>query len=127
GAGTHSITGRYFGDANFNVSVSPALTQTVNQAATSTSLTSSPNPSVAGQAVTFTAGVASGGGVPAGSVEFFDGTASLGMVSLNGGSAALTTSALGAGSHQITAVYGGNVNFLGSTSAALSQTVAAPT
>lgn len=116
-AGSHSISARYLGSANFNISASPALTQAINQAATSTSLTSSLNPSVSGQAVAFNANITSSGGVPFGNVEFFDGMTSLGVVPLNGGSAALTISTLGTGSHQVTAVYGGNSNFLGSTSA----------
>src|SRR3990172_9769988 len=48
-------------------------------------------------------------------------------MSLSGGSATLTTLALTAGSHSITAVYAGGGNFLGSTSTALLQTVEAPT
>jgi hypothetical protein len=56
-------------------STSPVLTQTVNKVGTNTALTSSPNPSAVGQAVTFTATVtsASGGGTPIGTVTFMDG------------------------------------------------------
>ena len=63
-AGTHTITAVYNGDANFSVSTSTALAQSVNPARTTTSLTSSPNPSVYGQSVTFTASVSQSARVP---------------------------------------------------------------
>jgi hypothetical protein len=55
--GSHSITAVYGGDGNNTTSTPAALTQTVNQAATSTSLASSLNPSAPSQSVTFTATV----------------------------------------------------------------------
>ena len=94
---------------------------------TSTVLSSSLNPSVFGQSVIFTATVTSGSGTPTGSVEFFDGSTSLGTSNLSSGSATLTTSALSAGSHEITATYLGAPSFDAGTSPALSQTVEAPT
>jgi hypothetical protein len=93
------------------------------KADTATSLTSSDTPAIVGQAITFTAQVTSSAGVPGGTVEFFDGTASLGAASLSNGSASITTSALGAGSHSITAVYRGNDDFNSSTSPALTITL----
>src|SRR5207302_2543155 len=44
--GSHNLTVSYSGDGNFNPSSSATLTQTVNQASSSTSLVSSANPSV---------------------------------------------------------------------------------
>ena len=124
--GAHSITAAYSGDASFGASTS-ALTQTVNQAATTTAVSSSANPSTAGQSVTFTATVTAnppGAGTPTGTVTFADGSTTLGTATLNGsGTAAISTSALAPGSHNITASYGGDANFTGSTSAALTQTV----
>jgi len=58
--GTHSITAEYGGDTNYNVSTSAAVSQVVNKAASTTTLTSSSNPSVSGASVTFTATVTSG-------------------------------------------------------------------
>ena len=56
--GSHNITAVYGGDTNFTTSTSsPAVTQVVNKAATTTSVTAAPNPSVFGQSVTFTATV----------------------------------------------------------------------
>jgi hypothetical protein len=122
--GSHSITASYGGDSNFSNSVSAALTQTVKPAATATAITLSPNPSTFGQSITITAAVTSTAGVPAGAVTFYDGATILGTGSLNSsGQAALSTPALTIGSHTITASYGGNSNFAGSTSAALTQTV----
>ncbi len=96
-------------------------------AATTTLLTSSANPSVRGQAVTFTATVSSNTsetGTPGGSVDLFDTTTSvdLGTISLTGGEATLKTSALGVGNHVIQATYSGESDFTTSF-ASLTQTV----
>ena len=87
------------------------------------SLVSSDNPVLVGNAVSFTAMVSSASGTPTGSVNFLDGTTSLGSATLSGGAAVLTTSSLTAGSHSITAVYSGDTVFATVTSAALTQTV----
>ncbi len=93
---------------------------------TTTTLTSSLNPSVKGQAVTFTAtvkGVLSGS--PAGSVTFKNGSASLGTGTINTSThkATLTTSSLPVGTLSITAVYAASAKFVGSASAVLKQVV----
>jgi hypothetical protein len=124
-AGTHSITAIYGGDANFASSTSPALMQTVNKVASSTSVASSNNPSVFGTAVTFTATVTSSAtSIPTGTVTFQDGAATLGTGMLSGGTAILATSALVGGVHSITAAYSGDTNFANSSSPGLTQTVA---
>jgi hypothetical protein len=95
----------------------------VNSATTTTAISSSANPSVVGQAVTFTATVGASGTLT-GTVTFRDGTAILGTGTLNASrQAMLTTSALAFGSHSITAQYSGDPSFGGSTSAGLVQTV----
>ncbi len=132
--GSQSITALYGGDENFANSTSTALTQVVNSnsgaAATTTMVVSSLNPSASGQSVTFTATVSGPSGnttTPTGTVTFMDGSTILGTGSLNGSAqATYTTSSLGTGSHSITAVYGGNSTFNGSTSAVLMQVVNAP-
>jgi hypothetical protein len=125
--GTHLITVAYGGDGNFNSSTSAPFTQTVLRAATSTTVTSSVNPSTFGQAVTFTATVSvvpPGAGSPTGTVTFKDGAFVLGSAPLSATfHAAFTTAALQVGSHSITATYGGDGNFLPSTSAPLIQSV----
>jgi hypothetical protein len=128
----HSITAVYTNiDGNFKAS-SGNLNQTVNPAPTSTTVTSSVNPSLVGQSVTFTATVSNTAGAavstatPTGSVQFMDGGSPLGgPQTLSGvGTAMLTTNALAAGNHPITAVYT-NVdgNFISSTSTSLNQVV----
>jgi hypothetical protein len=56
-------------------------------------------------------------------VTFMDGTTVLGTGTLTGGSAMHETSTLTAGSHNITVVYEGTANIIGSTSPVLVQTV----
>jgi hypothetical protein len=126
-AGTHSITAVYGGDANFNGSTSAATAQIVNQASTSTALTSNANPSTYGQPVTFTATVTSVGGTPTGTVTFRDGATVLAIVAVDGsGQATYSTSSLFIGVHSITSTYNGDANFTGSASAAVIQTVVTP-
>jgi hypothetical protein len=93
--------------------------------ATTTTLTSSPNPSTHGQAVTFTAAVGSSSGArPDGEqVSFMKGKTVLGTGTLSGGTATFTTSSLPTGTNMIQAVYGGDNNFAGSKSKTLTQTV----
>jgi len=83
------------------------------------------NPSTVGQSVTLTATVSSGSGTPGGTVQFKDGSTSLGSAqTLNGsGQASLATTSLTQGSHTITAVYSGNGTYAGSTSPGMTQTV----
>jgi len=126
--GAHSITAIYIGDNNFNAtgvgsSTASTMNQTVGQANSSTVVASSLTPSTYGQAVTFTATVSANNGTPTGSVTFKDGSNSLGTGALNAGIATLNTSTLSAGSHTITAMYGGDTNFTGSTSAGIMQVV----
>ena len=71
---------------SFAGSTSPAVTQSVDQAATTTTVGGSPNPSVVGQSVTFTATVAAaapGAGTLAGSGTFLDGATVLGTGTLS--------------------------------------------
>jgi hypothetical protein len=106
-------------------STSNTVTETINPAATTTSLASSLNPSTVGQAVTFTATVSNGStSIPTGTVTFLDGTTTLGTGPLDGsGTATFTTSTLPAGTGQITASYGGDANDKVSVSSAVAQVV----
>jgi large repetitive protein len=126
-----TIRACYSGSASPVLAASEAaLVQTVNQASTTTTVTSSPNPSVFSQAVTLQATVSvvsPGTGTPAGNVTFKDGTCAAGTTvgtdALDGtGHASVSTSALDAGSHTIRACYAGNADFDGSDGS-VSQTV----
>jgi Bacterial Ig-like domain (group 3)/Beta-propeller repeat len=92
---------------------------------TTTTISSSPNPSIYGQAVTFTATVTSYVGAPSDgeTVTFMKGTKVLGTGTLSGGSASFTISTLLAGTNYVKAVYGGDSNLLGSTSKPVDQVV----
>src|SRR5207247_1795870 len=101
--GSHSITATYSEVCRSSCRTSAVFTQIVNQAATTTTVSSSPNPSTYGQNVTFTATVSPSSAT--GTVQFFDGSTSLGSATLTGGSASVSTSSLSVGSHSITATY----------------------
>ncbi|HKW32657.1 MAG TPA: Ig-like domain repeat protein [Candidatus Acidoferrum sp.] len=127
-AGSHSITAAYSGSTNFSGSTSAALTETINQSSTATTLVSNSNPATFGQAVPFVATVqTASGGAATGTVTFFDGATTLGTasVSTNGGHnvAQFTFSGLLGGTHTITAAYSGDTNYAASTSGALTQTI----
>ena len=126
-AATHSIAATYAGDGNFSTSTSGTFSETVNQANTTALVTSTPNPSVAGQSVTLTATVSAvspGLGTPTGTVTFSDGGTSIGTALLSGTTATLATVFTSAGVQTLTAVYNGDANYAASpTSANFSQTV----
>jgi hypothetical protein len=149
--GTHAISASYAGDTNFVSSFSPSISEVVKaslQAAlvspsprtstqapgalaaigvmfgTTTSVSSTPNPSVLGQTVIFTATVSAGTSFilpPTGTVDFKEGTTDLtpGGVPLAADTpfasqAIFATSALAVGSHTITAIYSGDSFFISS-------------
>jgi Bacterial Ig-like domain (group 3)/FG-GAP-like repeat/FG-GAP repeat len=121
-AKTHAVKAAYAGDIHFNPS-SWSIRQVVEKYPTTTSLTSSPNPSQFGQAVTFTAQVTSTGPAPTGTVKFLDGTTGIGSATLSGGMAKLTKSTLTVGTHPITTQYLGNTASSASTSSVVNQVV----
>src|SRR2546426_6993148 len=98
----------------------------VNAAGTTTTITAhTPDPSVVGQAVSFTFTVvpnAPGGGTPTGTVTVSDGTQSC-SASVAAGSCSIAFSS--AGARNVTATYPGDGNFATSTSTVVSQTVGA--
>lgn len=142
--GTDTVTGTYAGSGNYRSSSGTATltvsasggggpsntttvlesNQPISAAATSTTL---------GTPVTLTATVSPvspATGTPTGTVTFMDGTTQLGTGTLSGGTASYTTVASSqlsaAGSYSLTAVYGGDSHFNGSTSSAVTQQVVAP-
>src|SRR2546430_1586558 len=129
---THSITASYNDDVNFNGSPSSALSQLVNKADTATAVTSSVNPSVSGQAVTLTATVSVNSpgsnavANPTGTVTFNEGLTTLGTgtLSTSGGvtTATFSTNRMSTSSHNLSATYGGDSNFI-TSSGSLTQAV----
>jgi VCBS repeat-containing protein len=124
-AGPQTVTAAATGGgASGNVSV--AFSATAGVASTSTGLSSSKNPSNAGETVQFTATVVwpSGAGTPTGTVAFRDGATAFATVPLGaGGTASASTAFTTAGQHSITAQYSGDPSFGGSTSPAIAQVV----
>ncbi len=128
--GTYDVTAIYSGDVDFLPSTYD-LNQIVNPASTSTSLVASPSPDTFGTPVTLTATVTptgSGAGLPTGTVDFYDGTTLLGAaaVSTVGGvqQAVLAGNAFGTvGNHVLSAVYLGEYDYAGSTSANVTESV----
>jgi len=89
-------------------------------------LTSSANPSVYGQPITFSVSVAvvsPAVGTPTGSVTLTEGSTTVGTITLTSGSGSFTTATLSVGSHSVTATYSGDTNFKGAVSAVLPQDV----
>jgi hypothetical protein len=121
---SHNITATYGGATYYVGSASTALVQVVQQATTSTLLSSSANPSIVNVSVTFTATVTGTGTTPTGVVSFKEGSTTLGQGTLNAsGVATFTTSTLTAGAHLIVAAYAGDVNNVASASTSMTQTV----
>lgn len=121
--GGHAITATYAGDNTLQPSTSSALDQVVDPNPTTTTLSSSLNPSVYPQSVTFSVAVTSAGPTPTGTVVFKNGTTAIGTASLSGGVAAFSTSGLPAGTDSITAEYEGDSFSAESVSTALAQVV----
>jgi hypothetical protein len=118
-AGTHDITAVYNGDSSYAGTTSNVIQQHVNAVTVSVALSADINPSNLNQPIKLTATVTSANGTPTGTVTFRDGTATLGNADLNSGVAVYSTSALTAGSHNITAVYAGGGGMQGGTSPVL--------
>ena len=125
--GTHTLSVAYSGDSDSSSAASPTITVTIQQAPTATALGSSLNPGTFGQPLALTASVVSNGPGMTGSVTFFDGATPLNTTALApNGTATLTTSGLGFGDHNITAVYSGDAQHAASTSTALSERIVEP-
>lgn len=125
-SGDKTIVVSYSGDSNYSGSSSDPVTHTVNPASTATTiLSTSPNPSVVGQPVTVNFSVsvqAPGSGTATGSVAVSGGGASCNGT-LTSGAGSCTLAFTSPGDKTLTAVYAGDGNFGGSTSAAATHQV----
>jgi len=102
-------------------------TLSVAKAGTTTQLNSSTSSANHGAAINFTATVSSTtSGTPTQTVTLMDGSNILGTATLNAGVAVFSIASLSSGAHSIVAVYNGDGNFQGSSSAAVPATVATP-
>ena len=127
--GRHDITAHYLAVAGMQASVSAVLVHTVSgtaPVATTTTLTG-PATSTLGQSVSFTAtATTAGGATPGGAVSFRRGGTQFATGTLNAqGVVTIATTALPAGTHQITAHYLGAAGFQPSVSTALTHVVTA--
>ncbi|WP_027346658.1 ExeM/NucH family extracellular endonuclease [Hamadaea tsunoensis] len=102
------------------------VTVQIGQGVSATTLTAGPNPVATGATLTLTAHVAAAVAAT-GSVTFSDGSTVLGTAPVAAdGSATLTTSALAAGEHAVTAAFGGSADLKPSTSDTVSVAVIDP-
>ncbi len=94
---------------------------------TTVSLTSTLNPSLTGQALTFIATISAGGDVTTGTVTFFNGDIAIAgcsnITQASNETATCTTSTLPLGSDSITATYSGDANDASAVSSVLAQVV----
>ena len=126
--GNHTIVATYGGSVAFLGSTSPSVTQVVvNSLQTTTGLSSSANPVVLGQSVTYTATVSP---TPiGGTVAFTDNGSPIARctaVSLLGDSTTCSTTPSATGAHIIVASYSGSGGFVGSMSPSLTEVVVPP-
>jgi len=131
--GVFISTGDFNGDHKPDVVVASGSLSTVTvllnvaagyRQATTTTLTSNPNPSAVNQSVLFTATITTQfGGSPSGTVTFKAGTTALGQGTVSNGQATLNYSFTSPGTNSIVATYSGDSNFLPSSSAPLKQKV----
>jgi hypothetical protein len=119
--GTHTLQGRYEGDFAYARSTTQVVSVTLIGTMTTTSLLPPPSPSACGEPLRLEATVAPS--TASGNVAFRDGNVSLGLATIVGGSAVLTTSVLGVGSHTLTAQYVSDGCHLTSTSSSLSRVI----
>ena len=110
-----SYTGDFDNKAVTTACGDPNESVTVAKADSTTTVSSSMNPSVGGQPVTFTATVTPNTAtstIPTGTVQFVvDGSNFGSPVVMSNGTAQLTTSSLTPGNHSVTAQYSGDANF----------------
>jgi len=123
--GARTLGATYAGDASYQGGSSAGVAHQVNQATTTTSITSHlPDPSTTAVPVTVAWSVlptAPGSGTPTGTVTVTTDGAETCSAAVAAGSCALTFTS--AGAHTLTATYGGDVRFTGSASAVTAHTV----
>ena len=131
--GPHAILASYSGDSNFKPA-SVTLVENVKLIPTAISVVPSPDPSTLDQTATFTAHIVTSSLLKGkinvaltGTVNFFADGILLGSTTVAGsngsGTATFTETGFDLGSYAITATYSGDPDYVGSTSAAVTQVV----
>ena len=123
--GANAIVAVYSGDAAFSTSTSPTVTQVINKANSTTTLTTSANPSslATSSTVTLTARVTPLAATP-GMVQFTRNGTNVGTpVALDSTGRVSLIQTLGVGVYSFRAIYIASTNYNGSQSAVLTQTV----
>jgi hypothetical protein len=127
----HDVTATYSGATDTEASTSDPLVQHVDRATVAVALTVSAGPTDVGDPVTLSAqvtAVAPGAGTPAGTVTFRSGSEVLATRSLGpAGAAALVTTALAPGLHELEVDYAVAASFAAGTSAPVAHRVRYPT
>ena len=96
--GIHAFLATYPGQGEFTPATSVKIYVLVNKYVVTLTLSSSPNPSLVGQAVKFTATISSVNGIPPGPVVVSEGSTTLANLNPDGsGVATFTTNSLAAG------------------------------
>jgi hypothetical protein len=121
-AGAHSVTATYSGDATYGGSTSAPVAVSVAKATPSIAISSSLNPAPYMQAIIFTIALTPANAT--GGVQLLDGATVIATLAAGTTTASVT---LNVGTHSVTAVYGGDANFNGATSAPVSQLVTTTT
>lgn len=122
--GSHPITAVYSGDVLDAPSTSTPLLQVIQTATIGITLTSSKNPALYNDALSFIATVSGSGSKPIGVITFTDGANTVLAATMDpSGQAVFTTSALSIGAHTLLATYSGDTNHTAVTSAPLIENV----
>lgn len=123
--GQHALKATYSGDTANSPTASNTLSQVVQGQSSTTALTTSSASVPVGTSVAFSVQVTGSNTLIAtGAVTFKEGATTLGTATLDGtGAAGFSTTAFAPGQHTVTAIYAGDADYAGSTSAALVETV----
>jgi len=124
GVGSVLVTANQAGNGNYAAAAPVQQTIVVNGASSAIALKTSAASGAYGTSVTFTATVTGSAVKPTGTVNFLNGSASLGTGTLNSsGVATLAITTLPVGSDSITASYPGDSHYSSATSTAVAETI----